>query len=164
LLLILWWVGTAANRGGPTLPIIALAVLWVLAAAIAFLAALSLYSPEHGSRVGFQSSRVAVRWNPAKSHILAYAAISYAMTIYMFSILFFLIGKNDNHAFTPAIETLSTAAYFSIVTIATVGYGDIQPVSGLARLMACAEILIGVAYTVFFFSVIAGFLRERDRP
>jgi voltage-gated potassium channel len=85
------------------------------------------------------------------------------MTIYMFSVIYLLISKTDTHAFTPTIESLGTAAYFSIVTIATVGYGDIQPASGWARLLACAEILIGVAYTVFFFSVIAGFLRERDR-
>jgi voltage-gated potassium channel len=58
-------------------------------------------------------------------------------------------------------ESLCTAVYFSIVTIATVGYGDIQPASVWARLRASAEILIGVAYTVFFFSVIAGFLRGR---
>ena len=59
-----------------------------------------------------------------------------------------------------AIKALSTAAYFSVVTIATVGYGDIVPVSAWARFMASAEILIGVAYGVFFFAVIAGFLRE----
>jgi hypothetical protein len=52
------------------------------------------------------------------------------------------------------------AAYFSVVTIATVDYGDIVPVSAWARFMASAEILIGVAYGVFFFAVIAGFLRE----
>jgi voltage-gated potassium channel len=83
------------------------------------------------------------------------------VTIYLFSVICLLISKHDVHAFTPALESLCAAAYFSIVTIATVGYGDIVPASGSARLMASAEILVGVAYTVFFFSVIAGFLRER---
>jgi hypothetical protein len=84
------------------------------------------------------------------------------MTIYVFSVIFLVVSNYDASAFSPTIERLGTAAYFSIVTIATVGYGDIQPVNGWARFMASAEILIGVAYSVFFLSVIAGFLRERS--
>ena len=84
LFVILWWIGASANyqsRGGLAVAIIALILLWIIAAATAILAALSLYSPEHSSKVRFQSSRIAVRWNPSKSQILAYATASYGMTI-----------------------------------------------------------------------------------
>jgi voltage-gated potassium channel Kch len=168
-LLILWGAGILAGHqhGSPTpsflFAIMVLVAVWLLALVFALLPALSLYSPEHNSRVNFRVSRFTAVWNPSKLQILGYVATSYGTTIYVFSVIFVLVSNYDAQAFTPTIESLSTAAYFSIVTIATVGYGDIQPVSGWARFMASAEILIGVAYTVFFFSVIAGFLRERDR-
>jgi voltage-gated potassium channel Kch len=161
-LLVLWGLGSVASHFS-FLAMLLLGLVWFLAAVFAFLAALSLYSPEDASRVAFRLFRFAAVWNPSKSQVLGYAATSYGVTIYIFAVIFLLVSNYDSHAFTPAIESLGTAAYFSIVTIATVGYGDIQPASGLARLMASAEILTGVAYTVFFFSVIAGFLRERER-
>jgi hypothetical protein len=55
--------------------------------------------------------------------------------------------------------------YFSIVTIATVGYGEILANGRLARTLVSFEILVGVAYQVFFFSVIAGLIRrEPSKP
>ena len=164
LLLLLWWAGSIANpqtHGSLTVAIVVLGLLCFLAAAFALLPVLTLYLPQHQSKANFSFFNFVAVWHPSKSHILGYASLSYGMTIYIFSIIFLLISKYDTHAFAPAIESLGTAAYFSIVTIATVGYGDILPKSEWARLMASAEILIGVAYTVFFFSVIAGFLRER---
>lgn len=53
-----------------------------------------------------------------------------------------------------------TAIYFSVVTIATVGYGDITPKSGPSRLLVSLEIVIGVAFTIVLFSIAATFVRE----
>jgi voltage-gated potassium channel len=39
-----------------------------------------------------------------------------------------------------------TALYFSLITLCTVGYGDIVPVSGMARAMAMMEATVGVFY------------------
>lgn len=39
--------------------------------------------------------------------------------------------------------------HFSIVTLATVGYGDIYPVSTRARLLAYLEIFIGFLIAIF---------------
>ena len=36
--------------------------------------------------------------------------------------------------------------YFSFVTLSTVGYGDIIPVSGVARMLAIAEAMVGMFY------------------
>lgn len=170
-ILILWGAGSVADYqtqyGGLSafsfLAMAALGAVWLLALVSALLAALSLYSPENNSRVTLRLFRFAAIWNPSKLQVLGYAVTSYGTTIYFFSVIFVLISNYDRHAFTPAIESLGAAAYFSVVTIATVGYGDIQPVSGWARFTASAEILTGVGYTVFFLSVIAGFLRERDK-
>jgi hypothetical protein len=170
-LLIVWCAGAIADyltSKGPLttssllgfLPIIG---LWVIFLVLGLLPAIAIYAPDQKARVRAGFFRFLAVWNPSKFQILYYVALSYGMTIYLFSVIFKAISNLDMAAFNPAIESAGTAAYFSIITIAAVGYGDIVPVSGWARFMASAEILTGVAYGVFFLSVIAGFLRE-NRP
>ncbi len=47
--------------------------------------------------------------------------------------------------FKPAIADLVTAAYYAIVTMSTVGYGDITPQTAQAKLFTISIILLGVA-------------------
>ncbi len=47
-------------------------------------------------------------------------------------------------------------AYFSFCTLTTVGYGDVVPVSRLARCIACLEALIGQLYLVILVSRLVG--------
>lgn len=47
--------------------------------------------------------------------------------------------------FRPAITDLSTALYYAMVTMSTVGYGDIVPMTPEARLFAVSVIVLGVA-------------------
>lgn len=47
--------------------------------------------------------------------------------------------------FKPHIADLVTALYYSMVTMSTVGYGDIVPVTPEARLFAISVIVLGVA-------------------
>src|ERR1035441_5160860 len=49
-----------------------------------------------------------------------------------------LIGPEN-----PNRITIADALYFSIVTEATLGYGDIRPV-GLSRLLACSQVSLGL--------------------
>jgi voltage-gated potassium channel len=55
--------------------------------------------------------------------------------------------------FSPPIQNLLTAFYFSIVSMSTVGYGDIVPRSDTARLFTASIIVLGI--TVFATSVSA---------
>ncbi|HUL04762.1 MAG TPA: ion channel [Candidatus Acidoferrum sp.] len=57
--------------------------------------------------------------------------------------------------------TYSESLYFSIVTMATVGYGDITPVTETARLVAAIEVVSGVLLLLFGFSEIMSYMRER---
>lgn len=47
--------------------------------------------------------------------------------------------------FKPAITDLTTALYFALVTMSTVGYGDIVPLTPEAKLFAVSIIVLGVA-------------------
>jgi len=55
--------------------------------------------------------------------------------------------------FSPKITDLVTAFYYSVVTMATVGYGDITPKTAHARLFTISIIILGV--TVFATSISA---------
>ena len=55
--------------------------------------------------------------------------------------------------FHPAIDELSTALYFSTVSMSTVGFGDIVPVTPSARLFTVSIIIFGI--TVFATSISA---------
>jgi voltage-gated potassium channel len=57
--------------------------------------------------------------------------------------------------------TYAESLYFSIVTVATVGYGDITPVTDIARFVAAIEVVMGVLLLLFGFSEIMSYMRER---
>jgi len=51
-------------------------------------------------------------------------------------------------ALSPDGQGISSAIYFSFITLATVGYGDVTPGTDLVRALAIAESLIGQLYLV----------------
>lgn len=55
--------------------------------------------------------------------------------------------------FNPHIDDIITAFYFSIVSMSTVGYGDITPQTGASRLFTASIIILGI--TVFATSISA---------
>jgi hypothetical protein len=59
-------------------------------------------------------------------------------------------------AFSQSLSRFADAAYFSTVTLSTTGYGDIVPVSGLARILVGVEIMIGFGLLGFLLSRVAG--------
>lgn len=61
----------------------------------------------------------------------------------------FVLGQG----FAPPVTNLSTALYFAVVTMSTVGYGDIVPKTTDARLFVVSIILLGI--TVFATSISA---------
>jgi hypothetical protein len=55
------------------------------------------------------------------------------------------------------------ALYFSVVTLATVGYGDLHPTTEAARLFTVLYILTGVGILAAFFSELAKYRVEQRR-
>jgi voltage-gated potassium channel len=55
--------------------------------------------------------------------------------------------------------------YFSYITLLTIGYGDITPLSPTARMMTVVEGLLGMTFTTVVLAVlVANYLRRRDDP
>lgn len=133
--------------------VIGFAAWWIIALVVTFLAARQLYR-----KGGLTVTRRA---------LLSITVLSYALTIYVFGLLYLAISQYVKCSFKPAFGNLMDAVYFSTTTIATVGFGDFVPNNSYTRALVGVEILAGVAYSVFFFSIIAGFLRDstsRDAP
>ena len=69
------------------------------------------------------------------------------------------VARLDSHAFTlpaapgaPAALDGFSAFYFSFITLCTVGYGDITPVSRVARMLAVTEAITGLFYMAVLIS------------
>jgi len=70
-------------------------------------------------------------------------------------------------AFTHPIlddpDPIHTLTYFSYVTLATLGYGDISPVSNLARNLAIIEAVTGTLYLAVLISrLVGGYSKSKD--
>jgi voltage-gated potassium channel len=58
--------------------------------------------------------------------------------------------------FSPPIKTLNTALYVAVVTMSTVGYGDIVPKTDAARLFVVSLIVLGITVFATTLSVVIG--------
>ncbi|VVD66394.1 Voltage-gated potassium channel Kch [Pandoraea capi] len=58
--------------------------------------------------------------------------------------------------FKPNVADLATAFYFAIVTMTTVGYGDIVPISTDARLFTASVIIFGISVFATSLTVVIG--------
>jgi Ion channel len=68
-------------------------------------------------------------------------------------------GAFHQEGYLNGVAGLPTAAdqlYFSVITLATVGYGDITPASQLARAVAVVEALTGQIYLVSVVAAVVG--------
>lgn len=95
------------------------------------------------------------------------------MTVFASCLLFWLDkhlacqGEDDCAVMTQAFTSIPHAMWFSIVTISTVGYGDVSPRSEEGKVFACALILAGVCYMAMPLAIIgntfASVWEDRDR-
>jgi voltage-gated potassium channel len=95
----------------------------------------------------------------------------YALLVILFASIFSIVSQfstADHFRVVNVTRALSfsEAMHFSIVTISTVGYGDIVPASNIARVLASIEVICGVLLLLFGVSELLEYTREhrRDQP
>lgn len=108
--------------------------------ALAFWSAIALFSAASAVRFAMRSAKIDAE------HI--YAALSaYLLAGIFFGVLYHAVAQVWPGSFTAAGATrefpLFDAIYFSFVTLATLGYGDLVPVSQVARGIAVLEAVSG---------------------
>ena len=90
---------------------------------------------------------------------VAGALCAYLMVGMAFASLYRTVSIVDVDAFTEPLESSST--YFSFVTLTTLGYGDINPVSEFARSLSVLEAVLGQVLLVV---LVARFVSTLGQP
>ncbi len=91
------------------------------------------------------------------------AVCIYVLLGFSFAFVFEALGDLGSQPFFASQErgTRSDYMYFSFITMATVGYGDLTPQGGLARALAVTEGLFGQIYLVTAVAALVGNLGRK---
>jgi len=81
-----------------------------------------------------------------------------SIVIFVSSILIYVMEVNSVGS---SIKTLFDAFYWSIVTISTVGYGDISPITPAGQFVAIVVIIAGIAVLAFTTSIVVSAFNEK---
>lgn len=79
------------------------------------------------------------------------------LIIFSSMILFYLIEKNDEN-----VRNLFDSFWYTIVTLTTVGYGDIYPASVMGRILGLLVMIAGVIFVAAVTGKIASFLVDQQ--
>jgi voltage-gated potassium channel len=104
----------------------------------------------------------------ARLAIPAFAFLTYyALLVIVFGAIYTLMSQSAAEHFRVfgAVRPLSfaEAMYFSVVTVSTVGFGDIVPSSNAVRLLASLQVLASLLLLLFGVSELLDFMREQRR-
>jgi uncharacterized membrane protein len=89
------------------------------------------------------------------SEVLSAGIASYLLLGLLWAFAYLLVALSIPDSFSINVGTAhslgrSDALYYSFVTLSTVGYGDITPLSNVARSLAAAEAMTGTIYVAVF--------------
>ena len=124
---------------------------WTMALLLAATAAISMYFGRYGHThllLGYfilMLALLASAWRQFDRSSLA-AGTLFALTSLVMVVVYATFGAFYLGAdFSPRITDLVTALYFAMVTMSTVGYGDITPKTAESKLFVVSIIVLGVA-------------------
>ncbi|MEV8093642.1 ion channel [Kitasatospora sp. NPDC085879] len=152
-------LGLVAMLGGPTLMLTA----W-------FLVPIGVFGPEHPmiswtafgvALVGLAAALLHEIWaelteRPGHPAFVIMVLISAALIL--FATTYLSLAKSPG-TFHGTVQTRLDALYFTVITMATVGYGDITPVSQEAR----GVVMLQILYTLIFLTAGATSVSRRTR-
>jgi len=92
----------------------------------------------------------------------------YSMLVIVFACIYRIIDRfadGPQFLINGGAETITfaQALYFSIITVSTVGYGDVVPLSDSVRVVVAIQIICGILLLLFGFTEIFTYARERLR-
>jgi voltage-gated potassium channel len=99
----------------------------------------------------------------------AFAFLSfYSLLVILFAALYAVLDQaagGTNFRIDGVVRAISfpESLYFSLMTLSTVGYGDIAPATSAIRVVAAVEIVSGILLLLFGFNEIFSFAGRRDR-
>lgn len=79
-----------------------------------------------------------------------------------FGMVYFFLHRIDANSFSLPLDAFDSV-YFSLVTVSTLGYGEIHPISKFARALTMSEVLVGMWFFVTVVPVAVADQAERLR-
>ena len=118
----------------------------------------------------FALTAVGLFWHLRNSLSVAEAELYTAINIYfLLGLLWATLYLALDSFFPGSIKMAISAAdhqtellYFSLITLSTVGYGDIVPISGMARILTALEGVTGVLYIATTVALLVGRFRRES--
>jgi voltage-gated potassium channel len=87
--------------------------------------------------------------------VITVLAVGTPLLIVVFAATYFLMAASDPAGFSQPLDR-TAALYFTVTVLATVGFGDITPVSTLARVAAMVQMLLDIAFVGLAAKVLFG--------
>lgn len=106
-----------------------------------------------------------VRHRRVTTGTLLGAIAAYLLIAVAFAYMFLYIDAVETAPFFSSVDDPPTTSfmYFSLVSITTVGYGDLAAATDVGRLTATTEAVLGQVYLVTFVAMLVGLLiQQRD--
>ena len=82
-----------------------------------------------------------------------------AMFLAIFTMVYVILSINDPSSFTEQLDSF-TGYYFSLTVLATVGFGDITPVTTTARSFTMVQMALDIAFLAVVIKVMTGAARK----
>ena len=82
-----------------------------------------------------------------------------AMFLAIFAMVYVMVSINDPNAFTEQLDSFS-GYYFSLTVLATVGFGDITPVTTVARSFTMVQMALDIAFIAIIIKVMSAAARR----
>jgi hypothetical protein len=86
--------------------------------------------------------------------------VTVPLLVLTFAATYVVVDHNSPGSFSEALSRLD-AAYFSVTVLATVGFGDITPLTEAARSLVMAQMLVDLAFVGLVAKVLVGAVRRR---
>jgi ion channel len=79
----------------------------------------------------------------------------------LYSVIEVLRPGSIQHSTSTTVDRHAELLYFSLVTLSTIGYGDVTPLGGEARILAALEGIAGVLYIAITVALLVSAYRPR---
>lgn len=109
----------------------------------------------------WMAARQVLFTGPIDSNKIVGAICIYLLMGLIWTLLYLMIAQAVPEAFiglkqAPWLDNFANVAYYSFVTLTTLGYGDISPVAPIARFLAYMEAITGAFYMAILVASLIG--------